>query len=460
MSAPSSIVIVGLGPGDSNLRTIGAQQTIDLADAIILRTRVHPGIDDLAHDPRVTDCDDLYSTASGFEELYVAIADRVIDRSIPGKTLVYAVPGHPRFAERSVAIIEAKAEELGMPVSVLDAVSFVDTAATVTRTDPVASGLQIRDALQLAAVLDAQPYGAGQLGIDPTRPLLLAQVYNSEIAATVKIALSRIYPDEQPIVVLRGVGIPGEELTQAIVLHALDRHAVDHLTSIWVAPMAPLDAVRSAETLARIVARLRAPGGCPWDREQTHATLRNAVLAEAYETVDAIDTGDEANLAEELGDLLLLVTMHAQLAEESGAFRIEDVHEAITRKLIRRHPHVFGSVQAATPDEVIATWEGVKQGERASKGSKTSDDNRYDRLPRSMPALRKVIELVAPRAQFTASSNGAGDEVLEAVIRLIDRSIDPELALEASLRNRTSEFVRTTIAAGSIPSRPSGKEHA
>ena len=125
--------------------------------------------------------------------------------------------------------------------------------------------------------------------------------------------------------------------------------------------MASLEAVRSPESLIRTVARLRAPGGCPWDREQTPGSLRNAVLEEAYEVVDAIDAGDNGGLAEELGDLLLLVAMQAQIAEENGAFRVEDVFEGINRKLIRRHPHVFGSISATTPDAVIATWEGVKE---------------------------------------------------------------------------------------------------
>lgn len=460
MSMLPGIVITGLGPGDPDLRTIGAQRAIDQADAIILRTRVHPGIEDLVNDSRVSDCDDLYLTASDFEELYSAIAERVIDQSIAGGTLVYAVPGHPRFAERSVALIEAKGEELGIPVSVLDAVSFVDVAATVIRKDPVADGLQILDALQLSAMLDVHPYTAGQLGIDPTRPLLIAQVYSSEIAATVKIALTRIYPDEQPIFLFRGDSLSGKESVHSIELHALDRHEVNHLTSVWVAPLAPLDDIRSSASLARIVAQLRAPGGCPWDREQTHASLRNAILEEAYEAVDAIDAGDDANLVEELGDLLLLVAMHAQLAEESGAFRIEDVYETIIRKLIRRHPHVFGSDQAATPDDVIATWEGVKKGERASNVTKKSDDSQYNRLPRSMPALRKVIELVAPRTQLFLSNTGDGDEVLEAVIRLIDRGIDPELALEASLRDCTRELNGNAIASSSIRARLPGKELA
>ena len=108
--------------------------------------------------------------------------------------------------------------------------------------------------------------------------------------------------------------------------------------------------------------------------------------------------------------------MQAQIAEENGAFRIEDVFEGVNRKLIRRHPHVFGSVSATTPDAVIATWEGVKASERAEKGEATAKPNPIDRLPRAMPATRKVVEILAPRTRLAAPEDlGAGNELLEAI---------------------------------------------
>jgi len=158
------------------------------------------------------------------------------------------------------------------------------------------------------------------------------------------------------------------------------------------------------------------------------------VLAEAYEVVDAIDSEDDQGLMEELGDLLLLVTMHAQLAEEEGAFRIEDVFEGINRKLIRRHPHIFGSVTAHTPADVATTWEGVKAAERAEKGKSVEEQNPLDRLPRSMPVMRKVVEMVAPRTSLVAPNDAdAGDNVLAAIRSLVERGLDPERALERSL---------------------------
>jgi tetrapyrrole methylase family protein/MazG family protein len=427
------ITVIGLGPGDADLRTVGAQRALGAADRIVLRTQEHPGIADIIADPRTAACDDIYERAASFDEVYPAIAQRVLDLANTGANVVYAVPGHPRFAERSVILLRELATGQGIPITMLDAVSFVDVSASAVESDPIDAGLQIVDAEHLAAVVDMEPFGAGSLGVDPSRPLLVAQLYNQEMAAVAKLALGRVYPDEHPVTLVRAA-LEGET-TRSIPLTQLDREQPDHLTSLWVAPLAPLDAFRSGETLTRIVARLRAPGGCPWDREQTPQSLRNSVLEEAYEVVEAIDSEDYASLCEELGDLLLIVAMQAQLAEEAGDFTIEDVYDEITRKLIRRHPHVFGDVTAQTPDAVVSTWEDVKAAERAQKGAAAPPSNRIDRLPRAMPATRKVIEMPAPRATLrTDPLPGAGDAALQAVTDLIDQGIDPEIAIERALR--------------------------
>jgi hypothetical protein len=181
------------------------------------------------------------------------------------------------------------------------------------------------------------------------------------------------------------------------------------------------------------------------------------VLEEAYEVVDAIDTGDQGGLVEELGDLLLLIAMHAQIAEESGAFLIEDVFEGVNRKLIRRHPHVFGSGSATTPEAVVATWEGVKEIERAEKGEPPAKQNPIDRLPRAMPITRKVVEILAPRSSLASPDDpDAGNELLNDVRVLIERGLDPDLALEASLRKLIDQ--RIVVSEGSPVARSEGRQ--
>jgi tetrapyrrole methylase family protein/MazG family protein len=450
---PGSITVVGLGPGDPALLTLGARAALDRAARIVLRTSIHPGLNlDLASDPRVVACDDFYEDGSTFDEVYAAIAERVlaVTREVHGE-VVYAVPGHPKFGERTVDLLLPAAAAAGIPVVVLPAVSYLDAVAIAVGADPMAAGLQLLDALDLRAALDAEPFAGGLLAVDPTRPLLIAQVYDREAATAAKLWLARTYPDDHPVTVLSAAGVAGEQSVTQAKLYELDRLAVDHLTSVWVQPLDELDAARSAVTLQRIVARLRGPGGCPWDHKQSHASLRQAVIEEAFETVDAIDAGDPDNLAEELGDLLIQVALHAQIAEEAGEFVLEDVYEAVNRKLVRRHPHVFGKVVAETAGEVVRTWESVKAAERARSGkpAKTAG-HPLDALPRSMPALERARALLGPRkgdAPPNAEPDAlaaAGGTILAAVEAALAEGIDPDQALERVLRLRFATAATST----------------
>ncbi len=150
---------------------------------------------------------------------------------------------------------------------------------------------------------------------------------------------------------------------------------------------------RSAiDDLLAVMARLRAPNGCPWDREQDHMTLRIHAVEEVYELLDAIEAGDDHEMAEELGDLLLQVVFHCQLAKERGAFDFEKVARHITDKLIRRHPHVFGDVKVKNVGQVWANWEQIKRAEK--KGTKHERPSAFDGIPKHLPALLRAEKLV------------------------------------------------------------------
>ena len=159
----------------------------------------------------------------------------------------------------------------------------------------------------------------------------------------------------------------------------------------WLVPPLPaLDNLASPHGIAAISARLRAPDGCPWDRRQTHASLRTYLLEEAYETVDAIERGTPADLAQELGDLLLQVILHAQFAAEAGEFDLTDVYRGIATKIVRRHPHVFGDITVSGPDEVLANWETIKAAERDEAGG---DAGPFAGVARALPALPASREI-------------------------------------------------------------------
>jgi MazG family protein len=142
-----------------------------------------------------------------------------------------------------------------------------------------------------------------------------------------------------------------------------------------------------------LTARLRAPDGCPWDREQTHESLKPMLIEEAYEVLEAIDEGDDAALAGELGDLLLQVVFHSQVASETSRFGMADVIEGITSKIVRRHPHVFGEEKAATPQEVLRNWEAIKEGERAQKHPPGGDTSMLDSVSTRLPAVMEAFQL-------------------------------------------------------------------
>ncbi|MFQ5839528.1 MAG: nucleoside triphosphate pyrophosphohydrolase [Candidatus Methylomirabilales bacterium] len=171
---------------------------------------------------------------------------------------------------------------------------------------------------------------------------------------------------------------------------------------------------RRFEELVGIMARLRAPGGCPWDREQTPDTLKPFLIEEAYEVLEAVDSGDDTELKEELGDLLLQVVFHAELAAERGAFTIADVLAAIADKLVRRHPHVFGEARAETPTEVLHNWERLKQAERGGAGEASA----LHGVPATLPAL-----LRAQRLQDKAARVGFDWGALTAVLSKVDEEV-------------------------------------
>ncbi|HKW58417.1 MAG TPA: nucleoside triphosphate pyrophosphohydrolase, partial [Candidatus Dormibacteraeota bacterium] len=178
-----------------------------------------------------------------------------------------------------------------------------------------------------------------------------------------------------------------------------------------------------------VVHRLRAPGGCPWDRAQTHESLRPYLLEETYELLEAIDAGDDAKMMEELGDLLLQVAMHAEIAAEEGRFDATKVSEAVAAKMVKRHPHVFGDVSVANADEVLRNWEHQKMREARSSGS---EDSVVDRVPATLPALAWALGLQkrAARVGFDFATSGAAAESVAEEAKEVAEVKDHERAFE------------------------------
>ncbi|WP_245630132.1 nucleoside triphosphate pyrophosphohydrolase [Alicyclobacillus acidiphilus] len=349
--------VIGLGPGDISGLPMGTYRLLQQGWPIILRTRIHPVVRDLeAMGIAFTSFDDLYETSDRFDEMYRQMAERVRVQARVHDHVVYAVPGHPLVAEASVQYLLACQEE-DLDIEIGPGQSFLDIAAARLQIDPI-EGL---------VLLDGTALSARQL--QTTLHTLIAQVYQRSIATEVKLTLMEVYPDDFSITVLRAAGVAGDERIEQVPLYELDRiDWIDHLTTVYVPPLKErMQRLRDPWEAVEIVRILREPGGCPWDRKQTHESLRRYVIEEAYEVAEAIDEGDPAHLAEELGDLVLQVLLHAQIGSEFGDFDVRDVFETLSEKLLRRHPHVFGDVRVETSEDVARVWDAVKQAERANE---------------------------------------------------------------------------------------------
>jgi len=387
------ITIVGLGPGQADLLTSEARETLEHANGrIFVRTKQHPVVAALSH--LVWESfDPLYERAASFEEVYEGIVTTLIEAARHGP-VVYAVPGHPLVGEATVRQLLARAHASAIPCRVIPGLSFVDVVLPLLECDALAENLQIVDAFDLAACLDGQPFSGGRWPVSPLRPALIGQVSDRFLASKVKLALMRLYPDDIEMTVISRAGM-ADPLIRRLPLYELDHHEIDALTAVFV-PAQSAEQSCVAEGLQQIVARLRAPGGCPWDRQQTPQSLTRHVLEEAYELVEAIEQNDTEAICEELGDFVLQAFMQAQLAEEQDAFTLEDVFSGVIRKLVRRHPHVFGSVRAETAEVVLANWEQIKAAERAERTG-TAENGTHDVSP--FPALARAQRLFRQAAR-------------------------------------------------------------
>lgn len=414
------LTVVGLGPGSSALLTQEAWAVLSAAPEVHLRTGRHPTVAGLPQGPRYHTFDALYEEKTTFEEVYGAIIDAVLALATRPQGAVYAVPGHPLVGEATVRGLLDRAEALGLAVRIVDGLSFLEPVCRTLRLDPVASGLQLVDALSLEVEAPL---------LQPQRPLLVAQVYSARVASATKLTLLELYPPEHGVTVVDAAGTEGSSPPNMVALADLDRAcAFEHLTTLFVPALAPERDLRTFAGLRHIVHRLRAPGGCPWDRKQTHETLKHFLLEEAYETLHALDEGDTAKLAEELGDLMLQILLHVEIAAEAGEFRLEDMFATIAAKLVRRHPHVFGTVRVSSAEEVADNWEAIKAEERGDEASLLSG------VPQAMPALAQAQSL-----QERAGRAGFRWPRLEQVLEKLSEEIR-ELAAVRDAAGRREEF--------------------
>jgi tetrapyrrole methylase family protein/MazG family protein len=435
------IVVAGLGPAGPSLRTKETDDAIasmavrraEGAPCIFQRTARHPGAVE-----GVPSFDHVYESAASMDDVYSTIVAALVDAANEHGEVLYLVPGSPLLAERTVELLR---ERRDVEVRVLPALSFADLAWGAAGVDPVAAGVTLIDGQQFA--VDA----AGRAG-----PFLVAQCDSHQVLSEIKLAVD----DGPDVTVLHHLGLP-DQLVEVVPWADLDRRVEpDHLTALYVPPLAAPVASEVAR-FAELVRTLRER--CPWDREQTHETLTRHLVEETYETLDAISglPDSYAHLEEELGDLLFQIVFHATLAAEAGEFTLADVARGIHDKLVGRHPHVFGQVEADTAAQVVTNWEQIKKAEKGR-------DSVMDGIPSSLPALlyaykvgRKAaavgfdwadrdgpLDKVAEEldeVRADPSAEELGDLLFAAVNVARHLDVDPEAALRAATDKFRTRFV-------------------
>ncbi|NPV06471.1 MAG: nucleoside triphosphate pyrophosphohydrolase [Anaerolineae bacterium] len=397
------ITIVGLGPGPLEQMSLGAWRVLESATTVLVRTARHPTVRQLPPEIQVRSFDVVYESHEAFEQVYEEIAGQVVELGRGEGQVVYAVPGHPLVGEATVQRILALARREGIRVEIVPSESFLSAILVALGLDGL--DLQVVDATEVA-----------QLWHPPLRvdgPAILGQLYDRSIASEVKLTLLNAYPPDHEVVLVRAAGT-AEQVVRRLPLEELDRQPdIDHLTSLYVPPRA---SPASLESFQDTVARLRSPSGCPWDREQTHQSLRETLLEEAYEVLEALDSQDPQQLRVELGDLLMQICMHAQIATEEGFFTIYDVVAAIDEKIRRRHPHVFGDTTVSDSEEVLRHWEEIKRSERGEEDSRSL----LAGVPSGLPALaqanayqKRVARVGFDWRQAEGVWNKVGEEIAE-----------------------------------------------
>jgi tetrapyrrole methylase family protein / MazG family protein len=412
------LTIVGLGSGTWDSLTVEATRILENASEVYVRTTVHPSLDPIReHVPDLTihSFDSLYEELPTFSAVYERIADTLVGLAQGSSGIVYAVPGSPTVGETSVRLLLERLHSLDLPVKIVQGLSVIEPIlSAVGVTD--ASWLEVLDAVEIGLLSSENAVGEvpGEAVRLPwrapvsTAPALISRLYDRRTASGVKLWLGKYYPDNHQVQLVRVSG-PGEFDTRGIPLYELDRDsAIDASTALYVPPLPETENVRTFAGLMQLTRTLRAPGGCPWDREQSHASLKPHLLEESYEVLDALDSEEPSLIAEELGDLLFQVTLHSQIAAEAGTFTIEDVIEGIMRKLIGRHPHVFGDMELSSAQDVRHAWESFKQREKPKRTSVMEE------IPRGLPALPQS-NLMQKRAASVGFEWPGVDEVLAKV---------------------------------------------
>ncbi len=414
-----TITVVPISTGDQSLLTVNAQQRLLDAQTLVLRTDKHPLSKWLQQQGcTYTTLDHLYECADDFDTFNTNAAKTLIGLARENDVL-YAVSDITM--DSTVAALQKQLEGTPM-LTLLPGVSHADRClALAGQSASLADGL----AVQTAEAFRNSRY-------NPSLPLMLGEIHSRQCAGECKLKLMDLLPDDTHLLFFTG-DQNGELSSSQITLVELDRqNNYDHLTACFIPAIVMQVRTRyNMDDLVAVMMRLRAPDGCPWDIEQTHESLLTNLLEESYEYIGAVRDGDTDHMYDELGDVLLQVVFHAEIARQHGDFDITDVTTAITHKMIERHPHIFGAVKADTADQVLDNWEAIKRSQRGIKSVAEAMEDVSTGLSPTMRASK--VQHKAAKIGFdfptAVSALTKVHEEADEVQQCFTEGLDPEIEL-------------------------------
>lgn len=348
----NTINIIGLGSSDIDSMPLGIWREIKSSRNLYLRTEDHPVTATLKEEGLIWQSfDDIYESSGTFEETYEEICSSLI-RAVQSSDVDYVVPGHPLFYETTTELLLARAAEDGFRVDIKGGGSFIDAVIT-------AAGVPVNDGFQL---LDATSLELRDLS--HRKHTIITQVYDQFSLSDVKLTLLDYYPPGMGVKIIIAAG-GSDEMVYEVPLHEIDHLQVaSNLMALFI-PASSLEAqdVKSVHHMMGIFDTLVGEDGCPWDKKQTHESLQKYLLEEAYEVIEAIERGDDEDIIEELGDILLQVALHSAIGSKRGHFDFMDVLAGMTEKVIRRHPHVFSDAVVEDMEDLNEVWQEAKKAE-------------------------------------------------------------------------------------------------
>ena len=405
----SELEIVALGPDDARLMTQAARDALRGSRNLLLRTERHGAVTWLKSEGiPYRSLDGIYEETEDFDEL-CRLTVRMVLRELESGDVCYAV-SDPAGDETVRQLLGSLPH--GTQTRILPGV----TGAQVLLNAALPAGVKTEEYRVFAAnALDAYRPSADV-------PLLITELDNRLLASDVKLWLTDLFRDEMEVFFLQNAAVLDPEVKRIPLCELDQQPEYDHRTALLVPTAGYMDRERADyEDLVQVVAKLRSPEGCPWDREQTHDSLQKYMIEEACEAAEALQSGEPGEIADELGDVLLQVVLNSQIGAEHHAFTDRDVTTAIVRKMISRHPHVFGQVHAERPDEVVLLWDRLKQEERGQQ----SGCERMEEVAVTLPALMRA-QKVQKREARAYGNPILEEEAIREIRRLLENTEDHE----------------------------------